>query len=71
MDSSELLALMREYSGDIPTFASGEERELFFLAKRMNANLWNRKLEAEIKDLHQRQEQIRRLEAEVKKRASV
>lgn len=32
------------------------------MAKRMNHNLWNRKLEMEVKELAQRKEQVRRME---------
>lgn len=69
MNSEEVLNVLREHFSEIPNFTSKEERDLFLLAKRMNNNLWSRKLEMDIKDLHQRKEQLRRLEQEIKRKA--
>jgi hypothetical protein len=68
--AEEMTNILRDYLSEMPMFTTKEERDLFLLAKKMNHNLWNRKLEIEIKDLQQRKEQLRKLEQELKRKAT-
>lgn len=68
--AEEMANILRDYLSEMPMFTTKEERDLFLLAKKMNHNLWNRKLEIEIKDLQQRKEQLRKLEQELKRKAT-
>jgi len=54
MDFDEAAKLIRDYVADLPQFATKEERELYFMATKMNSSLWKKKVEIEIKELCER-----------------
>ena len=44
MDFDEVAKMLKDYAEDLPALATREERELYFMATRLNSNLWKRKV---------------------------